>query len=65
MAHRFTGPELRERREMADLTQEQVAVEMGSARTRIAEYEQRAKLRPRWAIRYLEAIDRLTKGKAA
>jgi transcriptional regulator with XRE-family HTH domain len=51
-----SGPELREEREAAELTQVAIAEAMGVSRSTVVLGEGRAKVRPSFARRYREAI---------
>jgi DNA-binding transcriptional regulator YiaG len=59
-----TGAELREAREVAGLTQERVATEMGLSRVTIVAWEQRAIVKAPKATAYLRAVRRLAHGVA-
>lgn len=65
-AHRtfVSGPELKNEREAAELTQAAVAEAMGVLRTLVTANEARARVKPGFVRRYREAIAALT-GKAA
>ena len=67
LGHRtFTsGPELREEREAAELTQVAIAEAMGVSRSTVALGEGRAKVRPSFARRYREAVVVLTSEQVA
>jgi transcriptional regulator with XRE-family HTH domain len=51
-----SGPELRELREKADLTSRELAVHMGVHSSRVSQIEALARVTPRTARRYLEAL---------
>jgi DNA-binding transcriptional regulator YiaG len=54
-----TGPELKEAREDAKLTQEDLAHELGVHRVTVVAWESKAQVRPSKAKRFLEAVRRL------
>jgi DNA-binding XRE family transcriptional regulator len=58
-AARLTGPELRERRREAELTQAQIAAGWGVNRQRVATVEALAAPTPRAVRQYLEALARV------
>lgn len=60
-----SGPELREEREAAELTQIAVAEAMGVSRSTVVLGEGRAKVRPSFARRYREALATLSPKEAA
>lgn len=65
VAHR-TGPELRDIREAAGLTQQQVADGLNVRRETIVEWEQRARVVAPKAERYLRVVrDLASRGEAA
>jgi transcriptional regulator with XRE-family HTH domain len=59
------GTELKEAREAAGLTQEQVAAQMGIHRVTVIRWEQPKPVRKGKATRFLQAIADLTGQKAA
>lgn len=54
--HVTSGPELREERELAELTQVQLAARMGVGRTVIVRNESKAKVKAGFAQRYRAAL---------
>jgi DNA-binding transcriptional regulator YiaG len=52
----FTGADLKEARERAGLTQQEVADRLGHSRQTLVSWEQRATVAPTKAKRYLEAV---------
>lgn len=51
-----SGPDLRQEREYANLTQAQVAAQMGVDRTVVVRNEGKARVHVGWARRYRDAI---------
>lgn len=60
-----TGEELQEAREMAGLTQEQVAGALKVHRTTVVRWEGKADVRPGKARRFLDVVARLAREQAA
>lgn len=60
-----TGETLQEARELAGLTQEQLAEALRVHRTTVVTWEGKAVVKSSKAKRYLDAISRLQEGKAA
>lgn len=59
-----TGPDLRQEREYANLTQAQVAAKMGVDRTAVVRNEGKVRVHAGWARRYREAISELATPEA-
>lgn len=60
-----TGSELKEARELAGLTQEEVAAALGVHRVTVVSWEGKAEVKPSKAKRFREAVARLSREEAA